>query len=81
MPQVLRRNLPPALYEHLLDRIQQRQITAEQLRKMLIWLDSRPEVPPGKWFKRFDGMTVCGDGALVKTFLGADQVPIGTEIF
>jgi len=33
------------------------------------WLDSEPEVPEGRWFKRFSGMTVCGEGELVKTFL------------
>lgn len=80
MPKVLRRNLPRPLYEHLLDRIQQRQITAKQLKLMLLWLDSRPEVPAGKWFKRFQGMTVCGEGELVKTFLREDQAPVGAEV-
>ena len=80
MPKVLRRNLPSPLYAHLLDRVQQRQITAEDLRQMLLWLDSRPEVPIGKWFKRFPQMTVCGEGELVKTFLQANQVPVGVEV-
>lgn len=69
MPQVLRRDLPPGVYAHLLDRIQERQINAGQLRELLVWLDSNPEVPAGKWFKRIGGMTVCGEGELVKTFL------------
>jgi hypothetical protein len=25
-----------------------------------------PEVPHGKWFKRFPEMTVCGEGELIK---------------
>jgi hypothetical protein len=44
-------------------------------------LDAEPEVPEGKWFKRFSGMTVCGEGELVRTFLAANQIPIGTELF
>ena len=44
------------------------------------WLDTEPEVPNEKWFRRFPGMIVCGEGDLVKTFLTANQVPTGKEI-
>jgi len=44
------------------------------------WLDTEPEVPVGKWFKRFPEMIVCGEGELVKTFLRLGQVPAGDEI-
>jgi ribosomal protein S18 acetylase RimI-like enzyme len=80
MPKVRRHNLPPALLQHLLDRIQQRQITADQLGVLATWLDGEPEVPAGRWFKRFPGMTVCGEGELVKTFLTPSQTPGGEEI-
>lgn len=80
MPKVLRRNLPQALFDHLLDRVQQRQISGAQLTLMVDWLDMQPEVPAGKWFKRFPGMTVCGEGELVKTFLTVGQVPLGEEV-
>jgi hypothetical protein len=45
------------------------------------WLDTEPEVPRDKWFKRFPELIVCGEGELVKTFLNARQAPIGKEIF
>jgi hypothetical protein len=80
MPKVLRRNLPRQLYEHLLERVQQRQISGSQLALMVEWLDAQPDVPNGKWFKRFPGMIVCGDNELVKTFLVPGQVPTGEEI-
>ena len=80
MPKVLRRNLPRQLYEHLLERVQQRQISGSQLALMVEWLDTQPDVPNGKWFKRFPGMIVCGDNELVKTFLVPGQVPTGEEI-
>jgi hypothetical protein len=53
MPKIRRQNLPPALYAHLLDRVQQRSVSAEQLRLMLRWMDTQPEVPKGRWFKRW----------------------------
>lgn len=80
MPKVRRQNLPPALLQHLLDRIQDRSVSSDQLGLLATWLDEQPDVPNGKWFKRFQGMIVCGEGELVKTFLMPGQVPIGEEI-
>jgi hypothetical protein len=80
MPKILRENLPPALYDHLLERVQQRRITGQQLRLLVRWMDTHPEVPKGRWFKRFPEMVVCGEGELVKTFLVPGQVPTGEEI-
>ena len=81
MPKIRRHNLPPTLLNHLLDRIRSREISAEQLGLLAGWLDTEPEVSEGKWFKRFPEMIVCGEGELVKTFLTANQVPAGTELF
>ena len=80
MPRVRRKDLPPALLHHLLDRIQQRQIDARQLELLARWLDTEPEVPEGSWYKRFSGMTVCGGGDLVKTFLAPGQSAKGTRV-
>ncbi len=81
MPKVRRQNLPPALLNHLLDRIRSREISGEQLGLLADWLDSEPEVPDARWFKRFPGMIVCGEGELIKTFLTASQTATGTEVF
>jgi hypothetical protein len=81
VPKVRRQNLPPALFQHLLDRIQRRQIPAAQLTLLAAWLDTEPDVPEGPWYKEFTGMTVCGEGELIKTFLlphhaaGGERVP------
>jgi len=80
MPKVRRKNVPPALLHHLLDRIQQRHVAADQLGLLAEWLDRQPDVPNGKWFKRFPGVTVCGEGELVKTFLLPGQAPDGEEV-
>ena len=80
MPRVLRRNLPRQLYAHLLERVQQQHISGKELTLMVEWLDQQPEVPEGKRFKRFPGMTACGEGELVKTFLVPGQSPLGEEV-
>jgi hypothetical protein len=77
MPKVRRHSLPPALFRHLLDRIQERKISAEQLVSLARWLDTEPDVPEGQWYKRFSGVTVCGEGELIKTFLLPGQQPKG----
>ena len=80
MPKIRRQNIPPALFQHLLDRIQSRKIGADQLVMLARWLDTEPEVPEGEWYKRFSGMTVCGEGELVKTFLLPGQHPKGKRV-
>ena len=80
MPKIRRHHLPPALFQHLLDRIQGRQIPATQLVLLARWLDTEPEVPGGEWYKRFPAMIVCGEGELIKTFLLPGQHPKGKRI-
>ena len=80
MPRIRRQNLPPALLEHLLDRIRTRNISADQLGLLAQWLDSVPEVPDDRWFKRFPGMIVCGEGELIRTFLQPGQLAEGQEV-
>lgn len=80
MPKVQRKDIPRALLEHLLQRINQRSIDAQALKSLAIWLDTNPEVPAGDWFKRFPSMTVCGRGSLITTFLTPSQVPVGKEL-
>jgi hypothetical protein len=55
-------------------------MSAGQLGQFADWLDTEPKVPEDNWFKRFSGMTVCGEGELVKTFLTTGQVSTGAEV-
>ncbi len=80
MPKVRRRNVPRALVAHLEDRVRDREIPVGQLQLLSEWLTGKPEVPVGRWFKRFPGMIACGEGELLKTFLRIGQVPEGEEI-
>ena len=80
MPNVRRPNLPPALFQHLLERIQSRKIPATQLALLATWLDTEPDVPEGAWYKRFSAMTVCGEGELIKTLFLPGHAPKGKRV-
>ena len=80
MPKIQRKDVPKPLFAHLLQRIRERDIAADDLESLSAWIDTNPEVPEGRWYKRFQTMTVCGEGRLVKTFLTSSQVPFGAEL-
>jgi ribosomal protein S18 acetylase RimI-like enzyme len=80
MPKVRRQKLPEALLRHLLTRMRQRGVSDEQIILLARWLDTDPEVPEGKWFKKFSGLAVCGEGELIKTFLQPGQAATGEEL-
>ena len=80
MPRIRRHQLQPRLLDHLLDRVDERKISADQLGLLADWLRAEPEVPEGKWFKKFPRMIVCGQGELIKTFLQPGQIAAGKEI-
>jgi len=80
MPRIRRKRVPKALMAHLVKRVRQREVSTAQLGLLARWLDSDPEVPEGRWFKRFPEMIVCGEGDLVKTFLVEGRIPTGMEI-
>jgi hypothetical protein len=60
--------------------MRERNVSWDQIVLLSRWLDTEPEVPETKWFKRFAGFVVCGEGELVKTFLLPGQAPDGQEI-
>jgi hypothetical protein len=80
VPRIRRQNLPRDLWAHLLARVKSRHISVDQLGLLADWLAAEPEVPRGKWFRRFPGVIVCGEGELIKTFLLPGQAPDGQEI-
>lgn len=80
MPKIQRSEVPEAVLRHLFRRRAERGITTEDLKQFARWLDQAPTVPDGKWFKRFGGFTLCGEGPLVKTFLKPTQSAIGAEV-
>lgn len=80
MPRIRRHKLPQPLLAHLLARMRQRNITADQIVLLARWLDTTPEVPAGNWFKRFPSFILCGEREFIKTFLIPGQAPDGQEV-
>ncbi len=80
MPKIRRDHLPRPLFRHLAARVAEREISTDQLELLFEWFEADPEVPEGRWFKRFPEMTVCGEGELIKTFLRPGQAALGAEV-
>ena len=80
MPKIQRKDIPRTLLLHLFQRARERNIGVEAIEPFSDWLATNPEVPETSWYKRFPAMTVCGEGALVKTFLTPSQAPVGTQL-
>jgi len=80
MPRIQRSDVPEELLRHLLDRVQERHISLDDLHQVIYWIGTNPTVPFGPWYKRFQGVTICGHGSLVKTFLTPQQTATGTEV-
>ncbi|SRR5712692_6624962 len=60
MPKIQWTNLPPALRQHLFDRLEERKINAEDLYKLKLWRDSEPDAPDGLSYKDFGSFKICG---------------------
>jgi hypothetical protein len=80
MPKIQWADLPPALRQHLFDRVAERKITKEDLYKLKLWRESEPDAPEGLWFKDFRSFKICGEGKFPKTFLLKGQPAKGEEI-
>jgi hypothetical protein len=80
VPRIQWTNLPPALRDHLFDRLRDRKITADDLYQLKLWVESEPEAPVGTWFKDFGSFKVCGEGQYPKTFLLRGQAARGQKL-
>ena len=57
-----------------------RNITLSDLNQLRLWMETKPEVPPGLWYKDFGSFKLCGEGRLPKTFLLAGQPAVGSKL-
>lgn len=80
MPTIQWTNLPPALRDHLFERLRERQITADDLYRLKAWRESGPEAPEGAWFKDFGSFKICGEGRYPRTFLLKGQPARGIAL-
>ena len=80
MPKVRWSGLPPALRDHLFERLRERKITAEDLYQLKAWRESEPVAPDGPWYKDFGSFKICGEGPYPKTFLLRGQSAKGAKL-
>ena len=80
MPKIQWSDLPPALREHLFERVRERKISAEDLYTLKLWRETHPEAPEGSWFKDFGSFKVCGEGKYPKPFLLRGQPAKGQRL-
>lgn len=81
MPKIERwENPPEGVRQHLGDRMRDREIKLVDLNQLRLWMETRPEVPEGDWFKNFGSFKICGRGSYPKTFLSRGQPAKGKAL-
>ena len=78
MPKIERwDNLPAGVRQHLIDRARDRVISVADLSRLRRWVESKPDVPEGDWYKDFGSFKIYGQGSIPKTFLLRGQAARG----
>jgi hypothetical protein len=72
--------IPAAIRDHLIERMRGRNIRIEDLNRLRLWVESKPTVPEGPWYKDFGTFKLCGEGRYPKTFLLSGQAAKGQEL-
>jgi hypothetical protein len=73
-------HLPIAIRDHLIERMRDRKISLNDLNQLRLWIESKPDVPEGPWYKDFGSFKLCGAGSYPKTFLLAGQTATGQKL-
>ena len=72
--------IPAAIRDHLIERMHDHNIRIEDLNALRLWLESKPNVPEGPWYKDFGTFKLCGEGRYPKTFLLSGQAAEGQKL-
>lgn len=80
MPKIEFSDLPRQLWQHLLNRVRERQISLADLIRLQEWVRSEPEAPEGDWYKDFGSFRLCGSGQYPLTVLTREMRAFGEEI-
>ena len=81
MPQIANwSQLPIGVRNHLVERMHDRKVSLDDLNLLRVWMDSKPNVPEGSWYKDFGSFKLCGEGKFPKTFLLAGHAASGQNL-
>jgi hypothetical protein len=64
----------------LVERIRDHNVNLDDLNRLRLWIDTKPEVPNGWWCEDFGSFKLCGEGKYPKTFLLATQLATGEKL-
>jgi hypothetical protein len=57
-----------------------RNINLYDLNQLRNWIETKPNVPEGLWYKDFGSFKLCGEGKYPKTFLLRNQIAKGQQV-
>ncbi len=80
MPKIQFSDLPRGVWQHLLERVDERRISVEELLELQAWVKTVPLAPDGDWYKDFGSFFLCGTGRFPKTVLERGMKPFGARI-
>jgi len=72
--------IPASIRDHLIERMHDRNIKIEDLNRLRLWIESKPTVPEGPWYKDFGTFKLCDEGRYPRTFLLSGQVARGERL-
>ena len=79
MPKI-RKPPPKGILDHLVERYRNGRISSSDFLELKHWLESDPNVPDGKWYKRFKTGTLAGNGEKPSTFLAPGMAVESDEV-
>ena len=56
------------------------EIGLDDLNQLRLWIESKPDVPEGLWYKDFGLFKLCSQGSYPKTFLLPNQAARGQKL-
>ena len=80
MPKIQFSDLPRGVWQHLLQRVDERRVSVNDLLTLPTWVRTNPLAPEGDWYKDFGSFLLCGSGKLPKTVLEKGMKPFGDLI-
>jgi hypothetical protein len=72
--------MPAAVRDHLIERMKDRNISVADLNRLPGWLETKPGVPEGPWYKDFGSFKLRGGGPLPTTFQISGQAASGEKL-
>jgi hypothetical protein len=72
--------IPAPIRNHLIERMRDRNINLDDLNQLRIWMETKPNVPAGPWYRDFGSFKLCGEGKYPKTFLLTGQIASGEKL-